>query len=169
MQGPDHLNLVLLEIEGQHENVSAQGYGVVPQIVLTTVAGANEVDYFRQLLDLHLLHELRLDGPEVERTIVLPPGAGLVVRVLGDPNQRYGRLEFIEYEGIVSRNLYSRAVPPACGMLSVEYLVADLDVALRSSAVCDVMHHGVVSTVHGRGRMASASSSSGFRVDLFEI
>jgi catechol 2,3-dioxygenase-like lactoylglutathione lyase family enzyme len=167
MQAHDGLNVVLLEIEGQNVHTSAAGFGVVPQLVLTTADAQAECAFFQRLLGLHMLSQLRLDGPDVERTIGLPQGAALVVRVLGSPEEHYGRLEFVQYERVTGRNLYSRTTPPARGLLSATYYVDDLAAIMRRGAA-NLAEHGEVTSLCGTGRMATARSPSGFRVELIE-
>ena len=62
----------------------------------------------------------------IEKTIGLPPGGALDIRVFGDADCVQGRLEIVQYEGAKSADLYPRARPPARGLLSVTYVVADV-------------------------------------------
>lgn len=165
----DGLNLVLLEFAGRKKLTSTRGYGVAPQIVLTTGDNLREATFFQSLLGLSLLSQSRIDGPEVEKTVGLPAGAGLDIRVLGDPGNEYGRLEFVQYEGVKSQNLYPRTRPPARGMLSVTYIVSDLASVLNRGATLGVVDHGSVTSLFGSGRMASVTSPTGLRVDLLEL
>ncbi len=167
--GQDGVNIVLLEILGKHELTSDKGYGVVPQMVLTTGDNVREATFFQSLMGMSQLSYNRLAGPEVEKTIGLPPGAGLDIRILGDPKNEFGKLEIVQYEGVKSNNLYPRARPPARGMLSITYIVDDLSSLLSRGATLGIIDHGSVTSVLGTGRMASVSSPAGLRVDLLEI
>ena len=106
LPGPDAVNLVFLEQEGKPEPVSEKGYGVAPQIVAISPDNLREKAFFEAVLGLDETSYHRFGGPEVERTIGLPSGAGLDVRIFGDASYGYGRLEIVQYEGVVSRNLY---------------------------------------------------------------
>lgn len=169
MSAHDGLNLVFLEQPSEPAVVSPQGYGVAPQIVLTTPDNQREIAFFRELLALDALSHHRFAGAAVETTIGLPAGAALDVWILGDAQRRFGRLELVQYEGVLSRNLYPRAVPPARGMLSVTYVVADLAPILERGRALGVREHGRVDTLLGSGRMASAASPAGLRVDFIEL
>jgi hypothetical protein len=98
----------------------------------------------------------------------LPSGAGLDIRILGDPASPYGRLELVQYEGVKSSNLYPRTAPPARGMLSVTYFVPDLEPILARGAAYGIRDAGRVTTILGSGRMAQLTSPAGLRIDLLE-
>lgn len=179
MNGPESVNLVFLEQEGKPEHVSAQGYGVSPQVIATTPDNRGEKVFFEQVLGLDETSYHRFSGPEVERTIGLPPGGALDVRIFGDPAYDYGRLEIVQYEGVQSRDLYPRAVPPARGFLAVTFFVKDIGVVLERAAVLQQSggavamrapprDHGVVDTLFGRARMATLVSPAGLVIQLIE-
>jgi hypothetical protein len=109
----------------------------------------------------------RFGGPSIEKTVGLPPGAQLDIRIMGDSKIDYGRIEIVQYEGAQSRNLYPRARPPARGMLSVTYFLPELDSVIARGASLGVRDLGFVDGVYGAGRMATASTPAGLRVDLF--
>lgn len=179
MNGPDSVNIVFLEQEGKPEHVSALGYGVAPQVIATTPNNRGEKMFFEQVLGLEETSYHRFSGPEVERTIGLPPGGALDVRIFGDASYDYGRLEIVQYEGVISNDLYPRAVPPARGMLGVSFFVKDIaaileradalvrergSAAMRKAAV----DHGITTTLFGRARMATLTSPAGLAVQLIE-
>lgn len=179
MAGPDGVNLVFLEQEGKPEHVSAQGYGVSPQVIATTPDNLGEKAFFETVLGLDETSYHRFSGPEVERTIGLPPGGALDVRIFGDTGYDYGRLEIVQYEGVKSNDLYPRAVPPARGMLAVTFYVKDIAAILgRAQALVQSrgpasmrkppVDHGVVDTLFGRSRMATLTSPAGLAVQLVE-
>lgn len=164
----DGLNVVLVEVEGQPELTSPAGYGVAPQIVVTTPDNIAEKKFFEGVLNLVEASYNRFSGPDIEKTVGLPPGAGLDIRILGDPASRYGRLELVQYEGVKSRNLYPRTAPPARGMLSVTYFVPDLTPLLARGASYGIRDAGRVTTILGTGRMAQLTSPAGLRINLLE-
>ncbi|MBU6377129.1 MAG: hypothetical protein KJS95_01230 [Gammaproteobacteria bacterium] len=179
MNGPESINLVFLEQEGKPEHVSAQGYGVSPQVIATTPDNLGEKAFFEQVLSLDETSYHRFSGTEVERTIGLPPGGALDVRIFGDASYDYGRLEIVQYEGVQSKDLYPRAVPPARGILAVTFFVKDIGAALERAATLQrergssamrsaPRDHGTVDTLFGRSRMATLVSPAGLVVHLLE-
>jgi catechol 2,3-dioxygenase-like lactoylglutathione lyase family enzyme len=179
MNGPESVNIVFLEQDGKPEHVSAKGYGVAPQIIATTPDNLAEKAFFERVLGLDETSYHRFSGPEVERTIGLPPGGALDVRIFGDVAFDYGRLEIVQYEGVQSKDLYSRAVPPARGFLSVTFFVKDVGDVLRRAASLQPSRgtaatrkgpsdHGTVETIFGRSHMATLVSPAGLVVLLVE-
>jgi len=179
MNGPESVNIVFLEMQCKPEHVSVKGYGVAPQVIATTPDNLGEKAFFEQVLGLEETSYHRFAGPEVERTIGLPPGGALDVRIFGDTDFDYGRLEIVQYEGVKSTDLYPRATPPARGFLSVTFFVKDIDEVLRRAASLQQsrgtfamrappLDHGVVETIFGRSRMATLVSPAGLVVLLLE-
>lgn len=168
MPAHDRLNVVLLEEPADPAPVSPRGYAVAPQIVLVTPDNPRESAFFQALLDLETISHHHFTGPEIERVVGLPAGAGLDITILGDPRVRFGRLELVQYEGVRSRNLYPRAVPPARGMLSVTYAVPDLEPVIGRGRALGMREHGRVRSILGESRMASVTSPAGLRVDIIE-
>jgi len=182
LPGPDGVNLVFLEQQGKPEPVSPEGYGVAPQIVAISPDNRLEKAFFERVLGLDETSYHRFAGPEVERTIGLPPGAGLDIRIFGDAGYDYGRLEIVQYEGVKSADLYPRARPPARGLLSVTFFVPDVGAVLARAAALATdttaaagatmrappLDHGVVDTVFGTTRMATLTSPAGLRIDLVQ-
>jgi len=175
MPGPDGVNFVFLEQEGHPEPVSEKGFGVLPQIVAISPDNKLEKAFFEGVMSLKETSYNRFGGPEVEKTIGLPKGAGLDIRIFGDPAYEYGRLEIVQYEGAKSADLYPRARPPARGMLSVTYFVPDVGAILAKATAPDApkmraapVDHGVVTTIFGQSRMISLTSPAGLRIDLVE-
>lgn len=182
LPGPDGVNLVFLEQQGKPEPVSPEGYGVAPQIVAISPDNRLEKAFFERVLGLDETSYHRFAGPEVERTIGLPSGAGLDIRIFGDAGYDYGRLEIVQYEGVKSADLYPRARPPARGLLSVTFFVPDVGAVLARAAALATdttaaagatmralpLDHGVVDTVFGTTRMATLTSPAGLRIDLVQ-
>ena len=179
MNGPEAVNIVFLEMEGRPEHVSAKGYGVAPQVIATTPDNLGEKAFFEQVLGLDETSYHRFAGAEVEHTIGLPPGGALDVRIFGDPDYDYGRLEIVQYEGVKSTDLYSRATPPARGFLSVTFFVKDIGDILRRAASLQQSRgagamrapprdHGVIETIFGQARLATLMSPAGLVVLLVE-
>ncbi len=175
MPGPDAVNFVFVEVEGHPEPVSDQGYGVMPQIVAISPDNKLEKAFCETVLGLKETSYNRFSGPEVEKTIGLPKGAGLDIRIFGDPAYDYGRLEIVQYEGVKSADLYPRAKPPARGMLSVTYFMPDVGAIFARATRADAprmraapVDHGVVRSIFGASRLVSLTSPAGLRIDLVE-
>jgi catechol 2,3-dioxygenase-like lactoylglutathione lyase family enzyme len=175
LPGPDAVNFVFLEQEGHPEPVSPKGYGVMPQIVAISPDNKLEKAFFEGVMGLRETSYNRFSGPEVEKTIGLPKGAGLDIRIFGDPGYDYGRLEIVQYEGAKSADLYPRARPPARGMLSVTYFVPDVGALLARATAAGAprmraapVDHGVVESIFGKSRMATLTSPAGLRIDFVE-
>jgi catechol 2,3-dioxygenase-like lactoylglutathione lyase family enzyme len=177
LPGPDGVNLVFLEQQGKPEPVSPEGYGVAPQIVAISPDNLREKAFLEQVLGLEETSYHRFAGPEVERTIGLPAGAGLDIRIFGDPAYAYGRLEIVQYEGVMGADLYPRARPPARGLLSVTFFVPDVAAVLaRAAAAASAttasfaapVDHGVRRTIFGEARIATLTSPAGLRIDLVQ-
>ncbi len=100
MSGHDEINVVLIETSspGYDTTMSAKGYaGIGPLVTIVPDAEA-ETAFYRDVLGMATTIEMQLTGPDIERTAGLPPGAGLALRVFGDPNEPLGRIEIIEYQ-----------------------------------------------------------------------
>lgn len=174
LTGPDAINLVFVEKPGSPDPVGPRGYGVAPQLIATTADNRGEKAFLEGVLGLEETAWNRIAGPEVERTVGLPKGAGLDIRIFGDRAYGYGRLEIVEYEGATGRNLYPLARPPARGLLSLTYFVPDVAAVLERAAApgapvgAPPVDHGVVRSIFGESRMATLTSPAGLRLDLVE-
>ncbi|MEZ5497853.1 MAG: VOC family protein [Steroidobacteraceae bacterium] len=167
--GPEGINLVFLEQPDVPQLTSRQGYGVTPQIVAITPDNEREVAFYRGLFGMEQLSHHRFEGPEVEKTIGLPSGAALDVRIVGNAKSAYGRMELVNYQGAPGDNLYPRARPPARGLLSVTYVVANLGGYLERGRNWGIVDHGPIESILGKGRMASVTTPAGMRIDIVEL
>jgi len=170
LPGPDEVNLVFLEEEGKADHVSPQGYGVAPQIVAISPDNKIEKAFYEQVLQLTETSYHRFAGPEVERTIGLPPGAGLDIRIFGAADYTYGRLEIVQYEGAESTNLYPKACAPARGLLAVSFVVPDVaavvERAVAIGARVDMPQK--MECILGSVLTATVYSPAGLRIDLLQ-
>jgi len=170
LPGHDEINVVLLEAlgRGYATPLSPRGYvGIGP---LVTIVGdcAAEGRFHRDVLGMEPTLELSLKGPEIERTVGLPGGAGLDLKVYGDPTEPLGRLEIIEYQQVQGADLYPHATPPATGILHVNYRVPDL-APIRTrlgKAGVPCSDHGLVSAMYGSGPVISFRSPAGLRIEV---
>ena len=173
MAGHDGLNIVLLEVlgPGYATPLSPRGFaGIGPLVAICDDLGA-EAAFWHDQLGLDTTLEFLLAGPEVERMVGLPPGAGLDLRVYGDLAQPLGRIELIEYQRARGEDRYPRAVPPATGLLQAGWRVPDL-APLRQrlgTAGVSATEHGELALLHGNGPVLSCSSPAGFRIEVQAI
>ena len=167
MHGPDEINIVLLEVPARPRKTNDKGYAVAVQLVMISPDNTRDAAFFKALLGIEQVSGSRISGPEIERTVGLPPGAALDIRIVGDREIGLGRVEIVQYTGAPSRDLYPRARPPARGILSVTYLVPDVAPILAAGAALGVGDLGEVDGIYGPGRMATATTPAGLRVDVF--
>lgn len=170
LPGHDGINVVLVEVIGPGYTMplSARGYAGVGPLVTIVGDVAAESRFYRDVLGLDAVLDLLLNGPVIEQTIGLPSGAGLDVRVFGDRADPLGRIEIIEYQRVTGDDLYPRAIPPATGILHVNYRVPDLTPirTCLAQAGVPVAEHGIVATVFGTGPVMSFRSPAGFRIEV---
>ncbi|RMF96263.1 MAG: VOC family protein, partial [Gammaproteobacteria bacterium] len=127
-----------------------------------------EAAFLRDALELEFIIGDLLFGPEVERMIGLPPGAGLDFRVFGDPEEPLGRIEIVEYQRTAGEDRYTRARPPARGLLLAGWRCADL-APLRARLAglgVTVTEHGEIDAIYGHGEVISFASPAGFRIEV---
>lgn len=170
MQAHDAINLVLIEAigPGYATAMSPRGYaGVGPLVTIVPDIGIETV-FWRDVLGMSTTLELELDGPVIERTVGLPAGAALRLRVFGDPAEALGRIEIIEYQQVHGENRYPQARPPATGILHANWQIPDLEPirARLRDAKLPFAEHGTVGALYGSGPVLSFFSPAGFRVEV---
>ena len=166
----DDVNVVLLEVIGKQLPFTHNGFaGIGPLIYIVPDASAEKA-FLRDVMRFDKLNDNILDGPEIERMVGLPPGAGLDVSIWGRAGDSFGGLEPIEYQGVVGENRYPLAVPGARGVLHVSYVVDDatpLLERLRAGGIA-VDDRGTGSTLIADGRMYRFFSPAGLAFELYE-
>ena len=171
MPGHDDTNIVLLELVGEEYLYSPTGYAAIGPLI-TVVADANAENlFYTEVLGLEELMRFALAGPETEKMIGLPPGAGLIFHVLGADSDPMGRIELVEYQQTEGTDRYALAKPPATGTLHVTWQVDDL-APLRTrlaASLVEVTEHGMIDAIFGAGPMISFKSPGGLRIEVQEI
>ncbi|MGI9329524.1 MAG: VOC family protein, partial [Gammaproteobacteria bacterium] len=119
MPSHDRVNVVLLQMLGQALPFSPAGVSGIGLLISIVPDAEAEKAFYREIFGLDLLSDNILKGPEIEKMIGLPPGSALNVSIWGSPDQDFGRMELIEYQGARGNNLYPRARPRALGILRV--------------------------------------------------
>ncbi len=127
MHGHDDINVVLLEVIGEEVTYSPKGFAGVGPLITIVPNAPQEQEFYVGLMDLGVLSENLLVGEDIERMVGLPKGAGLDVRVLGEADNEFGRMEIVDYQGVEGEDRYPRAVAPSLGTLHVRYEVASLE------------------------------------------
>jgi catechol 2,3-dioxygenase-like lactoylglutathione lyase family enzyme len=170
MPGHDEINVVLIEAigPGYDTPMSPKGYAGIGPLVTIVPAIEAETVFWRDVLGMTTTLELELAGPVIERTVGLPQGAALRLCVFGDPREALGRIEVIEYQQVHGADRYPQAVPPATGILHVNYQVPDLEpirTRLRAAKVF-FREHGILSPLYGCGPILSFHSPAGFKIEV---
>ena len=165
----DDINVVLIEVPDWDMRMTHQGYGGVTSFVVTVPDRQAEASFYQQLFAQDLLLKHRIAGPEIEAVVGLPRGAALDMCVLGDPENLFGRVELVAYEGIAGDNLHPRARPPATGSLGARFAVLDLECWLENVPAEHVTDHGVVNLLTGPRRLVSLHSPAGFYIEVMQL
>ena len=170
MPSHDAINIVLLEVIGKQRPFTANGFGGIGPLIYIVPDAPTEKRFVADVLGLDKLNDNLLKGPEIERMVGLPPGAGLDVSIWGREGNDFGDIEVIEYQGVRGRNLYPRAVPKSLGVLHISYVVGDA-AALRDRATkagADVVSHGEFSTLAASGNVFSFATPAGLQIYFYE-
>lgn len=168
--GHDVTNIVLLEILDTDYVHSPAGYAGIGPLILVAGDAETETAFYQDVLGLTMIMQDLLGGPEIERMVGLPEGAGIDFRVLGAEADPMGRIEVIEYQRTGGRDLFDRAVPPATGTLHAGWRVASL-APLRQrldARGIDYREFGPLDTIHGTGPILVFRTPAGFRIEVQE-
>lgn len=168
LPGHDDTNISLLEILDTDYAYSPLGYAAIGPLVTVVEDAEIETLFYTKALGLQDIMQDLLSGPEVERMIGLPAGAGVDFRVLGDADDPMGRIEVIEYQQTQGADRYAKARPPATGTLHVTWQIPDLAPLRANLDTWGVAftEHGNVDALFGTGPMISFYSPGGFRIEV---
>ncbi len=170
MKGHDETNIVMLEVIGEDLPYTDKGFAGIGPVITIVPSAADEKAFYVNMLGLDILSDNILKGPEIERMVGLPPGAGLDVSVLGHAHEHFGRIEIVDYQGVDGANRYPRAKPKALGTLHVSYMTGDL-APLRArleGAGIAVTDYGPVTTLFGTGPAIAFASPAGLRIEAHQ-
>lgn len=170
MPAHDDTNVVFIEVLGEELPLSPKRYGAVTSFVSIVPDVEAEARFYQDILRLDLLIEHLLAGPGIEATVGLPKGAALDLRLLGCDEERYGRVELIEYRGATGANRYPLARPPALGALFESFVVDSLGTLVErcERAGIDVEYHLSAHTLCGRGALGVIHTPAGLRVEIWQ-
>jgi len=168
MPSHDDINVVLLELVGQELPYSPSGFAAVGLLITIVPDAERERDFYRTVLELDVLHDNVLQGPEVEAMIGLPSGVALHASVWGQPDEPMGQIEIIEYRGADGDNLFPRARPKALGVLHVSFESTGMAALRQRLAVAgvDIAEHGRTSTLATSGDTISFLTPAGMRIEV---
>ncbi len=168
MPGHDATNIALLEILDADYQFSDQGFAGIGPLITVVDDAEMETQFYTKVLGLENIMQDFLSGPEIEKMVGLPSGAGLDFRVLGAEDEPMGRIEVIEYQQTDGRDLYALAKPPATGTLHVNWQVENLEGLLANLKKWGIAptDHGELTTIYGSGRVISFTSPGGFRIEV---
>jgi catechol 2,3-dioxygenase-like lactoylglutathione lyase family enzyme len=170
MPAHDDINVVLLEVVGVERPVTSRGFGGIGPLIYIVPDAPKEKAFVESVLQLEKLNDNLLKGPEIERMVGLPPGAGLDVSIWGRQGNDFGDLEIIEYQGVRGTDRYPLARPKSLGVLHVSYVVdnaRDLRRRLEQAGV-SLREHGVRSTLLASGMVFSFTTPAGLRIEVIE-
>lgn len=170
MPGHDQTNLVLVEIVGDPAPYSDKGCAGLTSFVVVSPNPDADQRFFTEALGFALGGSHLLKGPEIEKMVGLPKGAGLDMRFFGPKDDPFGRIEVVHYEGIAGVDRFIRAHPPALGTLHVTLFVEALAPAIKAAGGhgSRVREHGPIDTIYGKGQAATVFAPNGLRVELME-
>jgi len=170
MPAHDDTNVVLIEVRDWPLQLSPRHFGGVTSFVMTVPDTVAEARFYHDLFGMRLLMEHRITGAAIETVVGLPRGAALDMRLLGSPDNFFGRVELICYEGMSGANLYPRARPPATGALGCRIRVNSVARLLERAVAGGyaVRDRGVVGLLFGQARLAQLASPAGCLVEAYE-
>ncbi|HJP05347.1 MAG: hypothetical protein CL799_01970 [Chromatiales bacterium] len=172
MPGHDEVNIVFIEIlsQGFEVNYSPQGFAALTSFVVIVPGTLIESRFYQDVFGYDEIMHHRITGPGIEEAAGLPKGTALDMRLCGSEDNLFGRMELIEYEGLLGENRFRRAVPPATGILRCGFIVESLDdVVTRASGMSiDVKHSGDVDAIFGNGAMALLNSPAGLQIEVLQ-
>lgn len=169
----DDINLVLIEVltGGFEVEFTPEGFAGLTSFVVIVPDVEREAAFYQELFGMDEILQHKLSGPAVEMAAGLPAGTVLDLHLLGDPDNLLGRMELIEYVGVQGNNRFTRAVPPATGILRCGFRVAELEpLMLRlAGAGIGVTEPQEVELIVGKGRLMQLLSPGGLHIEVLEM
>ena len=168
--GHDEINIVLLEVLGKEMDFSEKGFAGIGPLIAIVDQAKPEREFYAEVMGFEILSDNFLDGPDIERMIGLPPGAGLDVSIWGEKNVALGQIELIDYQGVKGTNLYPVTVPTQLGILHTSYAVTDLDAFKQKLHEAGINHQdrGYREVIFGGGKFIRFRTPGGMNIEAFE-
>jgi len=171
LPGHDCLNIVFIEIlsKGFEVRYSPQGFAAVTSFVVIVPDTKAEANFYRDIFEFDELMHHRIAGPGIEAAAGLPVGTTLDMRLLGKPDQLFGRMELISYEGVSGEDRFQRAVPPATGILRCGIRVSSVTAIDQRMGHAPAAGFPVAATIFGHVRILPVQSPAGLVIDVLEV
>ncbi len=166
----DEVNIVLREIIGKKMVFSPQGFTGIGRLTAVVDDAQSERDFYAELMDMDLLYDSVLGGPDIERTVGLPAGVKLEQSIWGIASESLGQTELVDYQGVKSTNLYPITVPTQLGILHASYRVRNLDVFKKNLHNAGINHseRDFREVIFGSGRFIRFRTPAGMNIEAFE-
>lgn len=165
MPGHDSTNIGFMELVNMPLPFTANGFSGMGPLVTVNSDADLEQDFYIKYLGLEVCMTHQFSGPEIEKIVGLPPGKALDMRLLGDPNSWFGRVELIQYQGMTGKDLYKKAHAPATGALHLVYKTEDFSRSLADlTAYDDTTEVLTLDTSYYKGRILPVTTPAGFKL-----
>jgi catechol 2,3-dioxygenase-like lactoylglutathione lyase family enzyme len=172
MSGHDGVNIVFIEIlsKGFEVEYSPEGFAAITSFVVVVPSTLTESKFYQDIFGFDEIMHHRITGPGIEAAVGLPKGSALDMRLCGSQDNMFGRMEFINYEGLSGENRFSRAVPPATGILRCGFRTDKLDellkrVELQGTTVGRMFE---IDAIFGAGRIVEFVSPAGLQIEVIQ-
>jgi len=165
LPGHDVTNIGIMELVNMPLTFTKRGFSGMGPLVTVISDADKEQDFYTNHLGLELCMTHQFSGPEIEKIVGLPPGKALDMRLLGDANSWFGRVELIEYQGISGENLYTKAQAPATGALHLVFKTDDFAESVNRLNTYDGMGETLsISSGIYEGKILPVTTPAGFKV-----
>ena len=165
LPGHDETNIGIMELVNMPLSFTKPGFSGMGPLVTVISDADKEQDFYTNYLGLEVCMTHQFSGPEIEKIVGLPPGKALDMRLLGDPNSWFGRVELIQYQGMTGKDLYKKAHAPATGALHLVYKTEDFSRSLADlTAYDDTTEVLTLDTSYYKGRILPVTTPAGFKL-----
>ncbi len=173
MLGHDEINIVFIEIlsKGFEVEYSTEGFAALTSFVVIVSSTLKESKFYQDIFGFDEIMHHRITGSGIEAAVGLPKGSALDMRLCGSPDNMFGRMELVAYEGLSGENRFSRAVPPATGILRCGFRTDKLDELLKRVELQDITVGRIfeIDAIFGAGRIVEFSSPAGLQIEVIQL
>ncbi len=164
LPGHDDTNIGFMELVNMSLPFTDAGFSGMGPLVTVVSDADKEQDFYTKHMGLDVCMTHEFSGPEIEKIVGLPPGKALDMRLLGDLDSWFGRVELIEYQGVAGEDLYQRAQAPSTGALHLVFKTQDMDESVGQLA--EYSQNEVLSIDSGnyQGKILPVTTPAGFRL-----
>ncbi len=172
MLGHDEINIVFIEIlsKGFEVEYSPEGFAALTSFVVIVSSTLNESKFYQDIFSFDEIMHRRITGSGIEAAVGLPKGSALDMRLCGSPDNMFGRMELVAYEGLSGENRFPRAVPPATGILRCGFRTDRLDELLKRVELqgTPVGRMFEIDAIFGAGRIVEFASPAGLQIEVIQ-